>query len=352
MRRRITGPLLISILMHLALGVVLLVGVNIEPPKRPAGTPGAIMHAVVVDQLEFKQQAQFARKQEQQKQQQEAERVEQQKAEAEAARQQKQEEVVRLRKAEAERKAVKEAERKQEVERQRKEAEQKLAVERKKEEALKQKQEQELKLKLAEERKKKEAEKKAEEKKAEELRKKQEADKKAEEQKKLLAEKKAEEKKAEELRKKQEADKKAEEQKKLLAEKKAEQARQQKLKQDAKRLEEELFSDLDDPNATDSQHNPSASGSPGETDAYQGLIVATIQRYWLVDQTMFGKECQLKVQLAPDGLVISVSGGQGDTAVCRASVAAINKIDKFPAPPAAIYASAKNLSLTLQPGSR
>ena len=171
---------------------------------------------------------------------------------------------------------------------------------------------------------------------AEELRKKQEAEKKAEEQKKLA------EKKADELKKKKEA------------EKKAELARKQKLKeqQDAKRLEEELFSDLDTPNANDSQNNPSASGSPGETDAYQGLIVATIQRYWLVDQTMFGKECQLKVQLAPDGLVVSVGGGQGDSAVCRASIAAINRIEKFPAPPKGIYESAKNLSLTLQPGSR
>lgn len=351
MRRRITGPLLISVLMHLALGIVLLVGVNIEPPKRPAGTPGAIVHAVVIDRLEFNQHAQFVRKQQQQQKQQEEERVQQQKAEAEAARQQKQEEVVRLRKAEAERKAAKETERKQEVERQRKEAEKKLALQqKKKEEELKQKQVREQK--LAEERKRQEAEKQ----------KKQEAEKQAEEQKKLLAEKKAEA-----LRKKQEAEKQAEEQKKLLAEKqaeelrkkkdaekKAEQERKQKLKekQDAKRLEDELFSDLDTPNANDSQNNPSASGSPGETDAYQGLIVATIQRYWLVDQTMFGKECQLKVQLAPDGLVVSVGGGQGDSAVCRASIAAINKIEKFPAPPKGIYESAKNLSLTLQPGSR
>ncbi len=137
---------------------------------------------------------------------------------------------------------------------------------------------------------------------------------------------------ADEKKKQQELErKKAQEAKqKALEKKQAEQARK-KSQQEAKQLEDDLFSDLDS-DTPGAPGNKAGPGMGGEGDAYSGLVSATIQRNMFIDQNMKGKSAVLKVKIAPDGLIISIGACDGDAAICSAATAALNKIGSLPDP--------------------
>ena len=90
----------------------------------------------------------------------------------------------------------------------------------------------------------------------------------------------------------------------------------------------------------------------GDGDAYAGLISEMVQRNMLIDNTMFGKEAILRVNIAPDGLVLSIGSCDGNQAICSAGIAAVNRIGKFPAPPKDKYDEYKVLALNLKPGAQ
>ena len=73
-----TGPLVVSLFLHALLILAFVLKWNLDKPKRPGGGGGgSVVHAVVIDQLQFKQHAEFVKQQKQQKQAEELEQKEQ-----------------------------------------------------------------------------------------------------------------------------------------------------------------------------------------------------------------------------------------------------------------------------------
>lgn len=86
---------------------------------------------------------------------------------------------------------------------------------------------------------------------------------------------------------------------------------------------------------------------------YETLVVQEIQRHWLGDKRLHGRQCvDLSIKLAADGKVTAVGQGTGDDAVCNAARATITRMKRLPAPPKDKYEQYKNMLLTLQPGIR
>ena len=57
-KRRMSIPLLVSIIGHALLILLFILKWNLDKPKRPGGGGGgSVVHAVVIDQLQFKQHA-------------------------------------------------------------------------------------------------------------------------------------------------------------------------------------------------------------------------------------------------------------------------------------------------------
>jgi len=122
---------------------------------------------------------------------------------------------------------------------------------------------------------------------------------------------------------------------------------------DASKLEDELLSeDIGGAAAGPSGNSsiPSATagpgGSGGDSNAYAGLLTNMIGQRMLVDRNMKGKEAVVKIRLAPDGLLLSVSCVSGEPAICRAGIAAVNMIGSFPKPPTE---NDRTINATLRP---
>ena len=134
MKRGISGYLVASLLLHLIIGIILLVGVDFSKPKR-LESKGQIVNAVMLDSEFLEQQAQQIQQQKAQpkaaKQQKEKDKEDADQARRELAKEQE-----RLRIAETKRKETEEATRKAETEKQKKVAEQKQAEVSKEMEAL------------------------------------------------------------------------------------------------------------------------------------------------------------------------------------------------------------------------
>ncbi|EBX0726885.1 cell envelope integrity protein TolA [Salmonella enterica subsp. enterica serovar Virchow] len=63
-----------------------------------------------------------------------------------------------------------------------------------------------------------------------------------------------------------------------------------------------------------------------------------------------GKQCVLKMHLARDGFVSGISAEGGSSDLCNASIDAIHRIKKFPAPPSdAVYQKIKDSHLEFKP---
>ena len=182
--------------------------------------------------------------------------------------------------------------------------------------------------------------------KAEEVRKQKELEqKKAEEaaaqarSKKLAAEEAA--KKADDLRKKELAERKRKE--KVAAEEKAEQERQ--TVEQEKRLAEQMAAEMATRNKARQQQVMS------EIQRFAALITSVIDQNMINDRsTMEGKSCKLLISLASSGFVTQVSKMSGDAVVCEAATRAVYKAGTLPvSKDPEVFKEMRNISVTVVP---
>ncbi|GAB1052086.1 MAG: hypothetical protein Sw1PiTSB_25440 [Shewanella algae] len=309
-----TVPFIISAVLHIGVIAILAMGVDFQDkPKLP--TPqaqSAPVQAVVVDQQKvddyvqkLKQDKAAAERRELERQQE----LDRKANEAKKAREQEQERIRKL-----------------EVERKQKELETQKAADAAKAANLKEQQEKEKAQKAEAERKAKEQQRKE----AEEAALKAEQKRKAEE---------AAAKKAEEERKRKEAERKAKE----------EAERKRKAEDEARRRQEQELADAlaAEQAALSATRNRQVMS---EVDRYRAMITATIQRNLVVDESMRGKVCKVKVRLAKDGFVTNSQIIEGDPVVCRAAKAAINKAGRLPVSQEPdVYQLMKEINLQVRP---
>lgn len=98
------------------------------------------------------------------------------------------------------------------------------------------------------------------------------------------------------------------------------------------------------------QGNAKATGaSVSDINSYMGQIQDAIQSKFYNPSSFTGKTCDLRIKLAPDGLLISVQEVGSDPALCQAAVSAA-KLAQIPKPPsAAVYQYFKNFTLGFKP---
>lgn len=279
----LTMPLVWSLLLHGGIVAVLALGMIISPnPIKPIEVQLSglepttddleeteeIVEAVAVDQSQVTQQVEAIRERERQQRVAEENRIKE----------------LERRAAEAERRREQEQQRQRELAQQQERERQKLAEERRKAEAEKDR--------IERERKEAEAAAQA----AAERRKREEQAA----------------KEAEERRKREEAERQKREQ---AAREKAERERQ---------LQERLAREAQERRTARQQQMQS------EIQRYTGLITQTIQRNWIVDESMRGKNCELTIRLASSGFVISVDTGSGDARVCQSARNAVLKAGTLP----------------------
>lgn len=89
------------------------------------------------------------------------------------------------------------------------------------------------------------------------------------------------------------------------------------------------------------------AGAPGpEGDKYGGLIKQAVSRNMYDTSLYRGKTCSIKINFAPDGLILSSSVVGGDPSLCQAAERAIKITQKLPKPPSdAVYNKFKNAVL-------
>lgn len=93
----------------------------------------------------------------------------------------------------------------------------------------------------------------------------------------------------------------------------------------------------------------SAGASGAEINGYLGQITAAIQSKFYDASTYAGKTCNLRIKLAPDGMLISVQSEGGDPALCQAAIAAAKQA-RIPKPPTqAVYEVFKNAPMRFKP---
>ena len=67
------------------------------------------------------------------------------------------------------------------------------------------------------------------------------------------------------------------------------------------------------------------------------------------DPSYTGKTCDLRIKLAPDGLLLDVKAEGGDPALCQAALSAARQA-RYPKPPSeAVYQVFKNAPVVFQP---
>ncbi|QSX35784.1 cell envelope integrity protein TolA [Shewanella sedimentimangrovi] len=313
-------PLIISAAIHGGVILILALGIDFQhtPPPMPAASAPAVQ-AVVIDSGKVAARVEELKQQKRDEERRERARQEELERKADEAKRARELEQERIRKLEAERKQ--------------KEIETQKAADAAKAAKLKEQQEKEKAQKAEAERKQKEKERLAEEQAA----------------KKAADKRKAEEeaaRKAEEERKRKEAERKAKEE--AERKRKAEEDAKRKAAEEAKRREQELAdmmaSEQDTINAAKNQQVMS------ELSRYQAMIASTLQRNVQKEDSMRGKSCEMVVKLAKDGFVISSRVKQGDAQVCRATQAAIQKLQRLPvSPQPEVYEKMKELNIIYKP---
>ncbi|EIR67982.1 protein TolA [Yersinia pestis PY-25] len=92
------------------------------------------------------------------------------------------------------------------------------------------------------------------------------------------------------------------------------------------------------------------SGASGaDISGYLGQITGAIQSKFYDADLYKGRTCDLRIKLAPDGLLIDVKAEGGDPALCQAAIAAAKQA-KIPKPPSTdVYEQFKNAPLVFKP---
>lgn len=92
-----------------------------------------------------------------------------------------------------------------------------------------------------------------------------------------------------------------------------------------------------------------SGASSAEINQFQQLVMNAISNKFINPNLYKGKNCILKIQLAADGLLLNVSSGDGDPALCREAISA-TKLAVFPKPKNnQIYQAVKNLEINFKP---
>lgn len=96
--------------------------------------------------------------------------------------------------------------------------------------------------------------------------------------------------------------------------------------------------------------NSKLSGATGlEINGYLAQVRQAISNKFYDASNYSGKTCILRIKLAPDGMLISVSPDGGDPALCQAAVSAA-KLAAIPRPPSPkVYEAVKNATLDFKP---
>ncbi|GAA5188511.1 cell envelope integrity protein TolA [Ferrimonas gelatinilytica] len=305
-RLPVSPALIISLLGHAGLLVLLAVSVDFSAERpQPTQSSAPVVQATVVDSDQVKKQVDRIRAaeaaQQEAERQRQAER-ERKAKEAERKRQQEQEQIRRL-----------------EQERQQRQQEIKKAEEAAKQARLKQEQEERQAKAAAEKRRQEEA---------------------------ARAEAERKRKVEEAAAAKAEAERKA----KAEAERKAAEARKQREAEEAARRAREA--ELADMMAAEQAELAQARQRQvlSEVDRYSILIRQAIKRHLRTDSNMRGKQCRVRLNLAPDGFVFNYRVLGGDTAVCRATEAAIKAAGNLPVSEEPdVYNQMKEIDLRIEP---
>lgn len=107
-------------------------------------------------------------------------------------------------------------------------------------------------------------------------------------------------------------------------------------------------------NDVDDLFTPLSGGRPnsplaGSEKEYAAQIQNVIYRNFYDANSYAGKQCDLRIKLAPDGMLLDVRAVDGDPALCRAAIKAVANTT-FPKPPSqAVYGAFKNFTLDFRP---
>lgn len=332
----VTLPLSISAGIHIGVIIFLALGIDFSHKPEPMQQVSApAVKAVMVDQQKVANQVEKLKQEKRDAERREQERQAELERKAQEAKQAREREQAQIKQLEQERKQ-------QEIETQKANEATKLAQ-------VKQQQEKEKAVKAEADRKLKEQERKV----AEDAAQKAAEKRKVEEAAAAKAETDRKQKEAEAKAKaeKAKADAEAKAEAKAKADAKAKSDAKAKADAEAKaraQQEQEMADALAAEQAALSQTMNKQMQS--EVNKYKSMIMSTIQRNLIVDESMRGKTCQVSVRLANDGFVISSQTQGGDPNVCRAAKAAILKAGKLPvSPDPAVYKELKDINLTVSP---
>lgn len=338
---QLTTPVIVSIALHAVLVGALIwsADFNLEKPKPKSS--GKMVEAVVIDPNQIHQQAEKIRQQRNeaaQKEQARKDRLAKMRREAEQLAKKRKAEEERIRKLkEQQAQEAKQAREAEKARKQREAQEQKAAEEKaRQEKARKAKAQAEAKrkakaaaaAKAAKEKAAKEAKARAEREKA-----KRAAAEKAK-QARIAKQKAAQEKAAKEA---------------------AEKARLKKIQEEKAKKKEQL-KDIFNGLQNESSENSAAQAKhvASESQRWGAIYQQLIQKNLLLDDNFKGKECKVNLRLIPTGtgaILKSITVEGGDSRLCRATRAAVAKVDNFPLPKndPAVVEKLKDINLTVAP---
>ncbi len=316
----------IAVLMHVAILLFMIVGVDwLVPPKPPRSDVQVVQARVVDPERVAAEMARLKRAEEQRKQtlRQEEERLQALKRKQAEAQQ-------RLQRLEQERKAEEQKRHQREAAREAEEKRLKAAEEQRRK-AEQQRVAEEKRRKVAAAKRKKAEEQRA----AEQKRRKAEAAKKR-----AAAEKKK--KAAAERKRKAEAKRRAEEKKRKAAEAKKRKAEQARRRAEAARKAREA----------ELQAAARAEREGREIDRYTTLIKQKVVRKWLRPPgAAEGLKCRLQVRLGAGGQVLAVNvlRSSGNPAFDRSAAAAVYKADPLPVPAGSLFEKFRSINFEFDP---
>ncbi|MDO6685062.1 MULTISPECIES: cell envelope integrity protein TolA [unclassified Agarivorans] len=314
---------IISIVLHAGLFIALVWSVDFERVKLEPTPSAPIINATAVDINQVTQQVERLKNQQQAKVDKEKQRIAKAEKDAEQARKKRLAEEKRIKQLELEKRQQENAKKKADEQARRAKEKQKL--------------EQQKAAKAEAERVKKEEQRKVAEAAA--------VAAEAERVRKVEQQKKAEEaaRKAEETRKRKEEEARVASEKAAKAE--TERKRQAEIARQEAEFERQMQSEM--AVEANARHQRQVLG---EVDKYRALIMSTIQRNWLIEPSMLGRQCQIQLTLASSGFVTSIGDGKGDRAVCESARRAIKKAVSLPvSKDPDVFAKMKNITLTLKP---
>lgn len=152
-----------------------------------------------------------------------------------------------------------------------------------------------------------------------------------------------------EAQQKDKARKRAEEAKNAAEQKSAVQTKKQAAAAKQSAEVDDLFDSLSDNKPKGQGNAKSRETNTVDINGYIGQIQGAIQSKFYDPVLFTGKTCELRIKLAPDGLMISVQEVGGDPALCQAAVSAA-KLAQIPKPPSdGVYQHVKHFTLGFKP---